>query len=247
MLAPVALALLGASVGLAIPVTTTNVSKSIDWHSCGLSNAPTARCAVVWAPLNYENLTDPRTVNLAVLKVPASAPVKERLGTIYLNFGGPGASGVNTLPAFASVFSTVLGGQSSAHVGPTTSHAEQASMTWSPTTRAAWEALARTSGASVGRSVPLVSKRLTSVTQTRCTNRNRSSRRPVLPSRRSTFPRPPAPFPTSTTTFSARSATASSLSRPSGSGALAETGTMRRTRVRNTWSRCVSSPGEGSI
>ncbi|KAG6179558.1 hypothetical protein E4U27_003196 [Claviceps purpurea] len=53
-------------------------------------------CARIHMPLDWLNLTDTRTVTLAVLKVPATVPASDPRhgGTVIVNPGGPGDSGV---------------------------------------------------------------------------------------------------------------------------------------------------------
>jgi pimeloyl-ACP methyl ester carboxylesterase len=53
------------------------------------------------APLDYAD-PDGRTIDLALIRAKAApGPGEERLGSLIFNFGGPGGSGISTLPAFA--------------------------------------------------------------------------------------------------------------------------------------------------
>ncbi|MFE0425359.1 alpha/beta hydrolase [Streptomyces sp. NPDC058953] len=57
-------------------------------------------CATIKAPLDY---ADPngKTIDLALIRARATDP-KKRIGSLIFNFGGPGGSGVTTLPAAAT-------------------------------------------------------------------------------------------------------------------------------------------------
>jgi hypothetical protein len=59
-------------------------------------------CFYLYAPLDYLNTSDARTAKLAVVKYPAGGgktPKEDVLGTLLINFGGPGGSGVTSLTA----------------------------------------------------------------------------------------------------------------------------------------------------
>ncbi|HYZ09365.1 MAG TPA: alpha/beta hydrolase [Pseudonocardiaceae bacterium] len=58
------------------------------------------QCGTAHVPLDYDRPND-TTVELAVIKLPASDPTS-RIGTLFVNFGGPGPSGVDRLRARAS-------------------------------------------------------------------------------------------------------------------------------------------------
>lgn len=60
----------------------------VDWKDCGAA----FQCATLGVPLDRTG-ADPGTVDLALVRLPASGP-GERIGSIVLNPGGPGASGV---------------------------------------------------------------------------------------------------------------------------------------------------------
>ena len=61
-----------------------------DWVDC----ADGMQCAQVWAPLDWNEPAGER-ITLALIKQPATGG--ERLGTLFVNPGGPGASGVEFL------------------------------------------------------------------------------------------------------------------------------------------------------
>lgn len=64
---------------------------TIDWSSCG-----TAECAAVAVPLDHDDPAGPE-IDLAVLRLPARG---ERIGALFVNFGGPGSSTVDLVPTF---------------------------------------------------------------------------------------------------------------------------------------------------
>jgi pimeloyl-ACP methyl ester carboxylesterase len=74
------------------PTTTTTVALPpavpIAWEGCGSG----LDCARVAVPVSYQDATGP-TLELALVRNPADRP-DQRLGTLLMNPGGPGASGV---------------------------------------------------------------------------------------------------------------------------------------------------------
>ncbi|MFC3575751.1 alpha/beta hydrolase [Streptomyces yaanensis] len=71
-----------------------------------LPNGGRWQCATMKAPLNWN---DPKsgTIDIALIRVKASGPPSKRLGSLIFNFGGPGASGIGTLPGFAQDYETL--------------------------------------------------------------------------------------------------------------------------------------------
>ena len=63
-------------------------SQKLDWTSCS-----GGFCAKLTVPIDYANPSGP-TIQLALLKVPASDP-SSRIGSLVVNPGGPGGSGVD--------------------------------------------------------------------------------------------------------------------------------------------------------
>jgi pimeloyl-ACP methyl ester carboxylesterase len=59
------------------------------------------QCATMKAPLDWD---EPKgdTIDLALIRADASGGDSERIGSLVFNFGGPGGSGVTTLPAFGA-------------------------------------------------------------------------------------------------------------------------------------------------
>jgi pimeloyl-ACP methyl ester carboxylesterase len=84
-IALLALALFGAS---------TASASTIAWKPCRDAEKG-LECARVQVPLDWSNPAGPK-ISLAVIRRPASRPAK-RLGTLFVNFGGPGVAGVATV------------------------------------------------------------------------------------------------------------------------------------------------------
>jgi len=66
-------------------------TPTLNWADCGDGFL----CATAAVPLNYHRPSDEQ-IDLAVIKLPATDP-GQRIGTLFVNFGGPGQSGVNRL------------------------------------------------------------------------------------------------------------------------------------------------------
>ncbi|MFK4100756.1 alpha/beta hydrolase [Streptomyces sp. NPDC019531] len=68
------------------------------WRSCGV---PGFECATLKAPLDYDKPAD-GDVRLAVARKKATGP-GERLGSLFVNPGGPGGSAIGYLQAYAGI------------------------------------------------------------------------------------------------------------------------------------------------
>lgn len=70
----------------------------IDWQPCYQNENPNLLCALYPVPLNYQKIHagkgQNKTINIALVKLPANNPAKKTLGSLFLNPGGPGGSGV---------------------------------------------------------------------------------------------------------------------------------------------------------
>ncbi|MFF8814612.1 alpha/beta hydrolase [Streptomyces pactum] len=101
--------------GSGLPASLTG--QKLAWEACG---APTAaqgafggapgdgwECATMKAPLNYAEPTG-ETIDLALIRAKSTGKGK-RIGSLLFNFGGPGGSGVASLPAFEEDYSTLRG------------------------------------------------------------------------------------------------------------------------------------------
>lgn len=77
-------------------------AQEVAWSECG-----DLECAVVHAPLDWD---DPSagTIELALSRRPASGPAGERVGSLLVNPGGPGASGIEYLGYVDQLFGDAL-------------------------------------------------------------------------------------------------------------------------------------------
>ncbi|TDC07316.1 alpha/beta hydrolase [Streptomyces sp. 8K308] len=87
------------------PVPARFSEQRLAWDECpaptplqGSGDAPGAEweCATLTVPLDYDAPGSGETVEIAVVRKPATGG--ERLGSLVFNFGGPGGSGVAALP-----------------------------------------------------------------------------------------------------------------------------------------------------
>ncbi|MFI1415711.1 alpha/beta hydrolase [Streptomyces sp. NPDC020707] len=88
-------------------------AQKLSWKDCpepsdsqGGGDAPSPlpdgddwKCATLKAPLDWEKPKGD-TIGLALIRAQASGGKDRRIGSLLFNFGGPGGSGVTTLPAF---------------------------------------------------------------------------------------------------------------------------------------------------
>ncbi|MGW1909298.1 alpha/beta hydrolase [Streptomyces sp. NPDC002076] len=95
-------------------------AQKLDWKDCTapseaegggsapspLPNGGTWQCATMKAPLDWSNPKGD-TIGIALIRARASGPASERIGSLVFNFGGPGGSGVSSLPAFASDYAAL--------------------------------------------------------------------------------------------------------------------------------------------
>ncbi|MCM1943020.1 alpha/beta hydrolase [Streptomyces sp. G3] len=89
-------------------------TQSLDWKPCaapsplqGGGEAPAAlpdgtrwQCATLRTPLNWKDPSG-ETIDLALIRARSSGTPDDRIGSLLFNFGGPGGSGVATLPGLA--------------------------------------------------------------------------------------------------------------------------------------------------
>ncbi|MFJ4581538.1 alpha/beta hydrolase [Streptomyces echinatus] len=95
-------------------------AQKLDWKDCpapseaeGGGSAPSPlphggdwQCATMKAPLDWSRPKGD-TIDIALIRARASGPADKRIGSLVFNFGGPGGSGVTTLPAFAGDYSNL--------------------------------------------------------------------------------------------------------------------------------------------
>ncbi|MFF3850983.1 alpha/beta hydrolase [Streptomyces sp. NPDC002328] len=95
-------------------------AQELTWEDCpapsqaeGGGSAPSPlpdgdqwKCATMRAPLDW---AEPKgdTIGIALIRAEASGEPSRRIGSLLFNFGGPGGSGVATLPAFAEDYATL--------------------------------------------------------------------------------------------------------------------------------------------
>ncbi len=70
-------------------------TQDVDWDSCRGG----AECASVTVPLDYANPDNGKTIELELKRYPATG---EKIGTLFLNPGGPGGSGIEYADSFVS-------------------------------------------------------------------------------------------------------------------------------------------------
>ena len=80
-------------------------SQDIDWKDCS-NETTTFQCGTVTVPVDYEH-PDGQTISIAVKKLPALDGDAEH-GSLFLNYGGPGVSGVEVVEGEASSFAAGL-------------------------------------------------------------------------------------------------------------------------------------------
>lgn len=97
----IALALASAALGSVAPVAgAAPAAQGVKWSPCHRDAGP-FECGTVQVPLDYDE-PDGATISLAVIRLPAAAPAR-RIGSLFVNPGGPGGSGVD-LVLFAGRF-----------------------------------------------------------------------------------------------------------------------------------------------
>jgi pimeloyl-ACP methyl ester carboxylesterase len=76
-------------------------APKLDWQPCG-GNAAYVLCATATVPLDYDDPSGP-TIDLHVAKSPATDPdPSHHLGSLFFNFGGPGASTADYLEYYGT-------------------------------------------------------------------------------------------------------------------------------------------------
>ena len=94
-----------AGLALAGPAAAAQGGLKLDWADCGPAGA---QCATATVPKDYDN---PRagTLDIAVAKSPATTTdPSKRLGSLFFNFGGPGAFAAPYVEAFGADLFPVL-------------------------------------------------------------------------------------------------------------------------------------------
>ncbi|WP_371669257.1 alpha/beta hydrolase [Streptomyces sp. NBC_00289] len=91
----------------AAPLPSSLTSQKLGWGRCGAtadSPAPGSdwQCATLKVPLDWSK-PGGETIGIALIR--GKARGDDRIGSLLFNFGGPGASGVSTLPAYSATVS----------------------------------------------------------------------------------------------------------------------------------------------
>ncbi|MEU2390674.1 alpha/beta hydrolase [Streptomyces sp. NPDC007369] len=85
-------------------VVSSPVRPRVRWGPCPEQPVPAGmRCGTLTVPLDH-SAPAKGTVRIALAEIPANGPRAGRRGSLLLNFGGPGGSGVSDLAAHAKVF-----------------------------------------------------------------------------------------------------------------------------------------------
>ncbi|MFG3293768.1 alpha/beta hydrolase [Streptomyces sp. NPDC048179] len=98
-----------ATGSAALPSSLT--SQKLDWSRCKATSDSAApgdewRCATLKVPLDWAR-PDGETIGLALIRAQASGGSGQRIGSLLFNFGGPGGSGVSTMPYYATTVSAL--------------------------------------------------------------------------------------------------------------------------------------------
>ncbi|MFG2477672.1 alpha/beta hydrolase [Streptomyces fagopyri] len=96
-----------SSSGAASALPASLTSQRPDWGRCkGTSSAAAQsggwQCATLKVPLDYAR-PGGETIGLALIRSKATGGQGKRLGSLLFNFGGPGGSGVSTMPYYESL------------------------------------------------------------------------------------------------------------------------------------------------
>ncbi|MFJ8632536.1 alpha/beta hydrolase [Streptomyces sp. NPDC093568] len=93
-----------AAAGPTKPLPSSLTSQKLDWGPCeGAEDSPAPgeewQCATLKAPLDWGK-PGGSTIDLALIRTKATGD--DRIGSLLFNFGGPGSSGVSTMPWYAT-------------------------------------------------------------------------------------------------------------------------------------------------
>ena len=83
------------AVGVQAPLPAVEAAESaarLQWRPCHPEAGPSLECATIRVPLDHDRPRGPK-IELAVIRLPASDP-ERKIGSLFLNPGGPGTSGV---------------------------------------------------------------------------------------------------------------------------------------------------------
>jgi pimeloyl-ACP methyl ester carboxylesterase len=86
-----------ASISADTSISARPADGKLDWGSC--EDLRRLECATFEVPLDYDD-PEGETIELALMRLPAANPSR-RIGSLFVNPGGPGASGLEFLPQWA--------------------------------------------------------------------------------------------------------------------------------------------------
>ena len=89
----VAVALLSLIVVFSAAPAQAAPAPKINWSPCFKDFGPSYECAIVQVPLDYSK-PKKAAINLSLVRLPATDPAR-KIGSLFLNPGGPGGSGVD--------------------------------------------------------------------------------------------------------------------------------------------------------
>lgn len=93
-LAALVVGLLGlGALALAQQPVAAAPSGKVNWTPCFRSEGPSFECGTVAVPLDYDK-PNAATISISLVRLPAADPSR-RIGSLFLNPGGPGGSGVD--------------------------------------------------------------------------------------------------------------------------------------------------------
>lgn len=92
-----------------VSIHNTRGSGKIQWDPCGdlgVNGTTKLECGNITVPLDYTEPDSGETLDLQILKAPA--PNQPSKGSVFFNFGGPGASGIPQMSLMGSVLSVYV-------------------------------------------------------------------------------------------------------------------------------------------
>ena len=92
-----------------VSIHNTRGSGKIQWDPCGdlgVNGTTKLECGNITVPLDYTEPDSGETLDLQILRAPA--PNQPSKGSVFFNFGGPGASGIPQMSLMGSVLSVYV-------------------------------------------------------------------------------------------------------------------------------------------
>jgi pimeloyl-ACP methyl ester carboxylesterase len=93
-------------VGALLAAAPAESADQLDWADCGGG----FECATLEVPRDW-NDPDGELIELALIRLPATVGERSRLGSLLVNFGGPGAAGLTSLRQSGELISTATHGR----------------------------------------------------------------------------------------------------------------------------------------